>query len=70
VCYDLNFPPNHISKTCSRMCARPAVFPYPPEKNPPRERHNAYKGETSAIPGSLHYLLPGVFLSTKGECRG
>jgi hypothetical protein len=39
-CYDLNFPPNRISRLLSNVrltCARPAVFPYSPKKNP-RER--------------------------------
>jgi hypothetical protein len=70
VCYDLNFPPNRISKTCSRTCARPAVFPYPPEKNPPREGQKAYKGGTSAIPGSFSRPLARCIFEYKEGAQG
>jgi hypothetical protein len=59
--YDLNFPLNRFSKIFSNVrftCARPAVFPYPPKKDP-RKGQKTYKGGTCGFATPQRQVLSG-----------
>jgi hypothetical protein len=60
VCYDLNFPLNRFSRIFSNVrftCARPAVYPYPPKKDPRErgKRHIRREGTSSSRGSSLAF---------------